>query len=129
MKRKRYSEEEIIAILKEHEARMKTADLCRKHGISDATFYNWKAANPQSRVTIGPCSAGTVSRGAGADCAGAIANRRCVSVGREGVEWAAGGGIEYGFAKNRTSRSNTCTSTSAISPSVLWRPTGSFAGR
>jgi putative transposase len=35
-------EEQIIAILKEHEAGMKTADLCRKHGISDASFYNWK---------------------------------------------------------------------------------------
>jgi putative transposase len=43
MKRKRHSEEEIIAILKEHEAGMNTADLCRKHGISDGTFYNWKA--------------------------------------------------------------------------------------
>ena len=43
MKRKRYKEEQIIAILKEHEAGMKTADLCRKYGISGATFYNWKA--------------------------------------------------------------------------------------
>ena len=43
MKRTRHSEEQVIAILKEHEAGMKTADLCRKHGISDATFYNWKA--------------------------------------------------------------------------------------
>src|SRR5229473_2732882 len=43
MKRKRHTEEQIIAILKEHEAGMKTADLCRKHGISQASFYNWKA--------------------------------------------------------------------------------------
>ena len=43
MKRKRHSEEEIIAILKEHEAGMNTADLCRKRGISEGTFYNWKA--------------------------------------------------------------------------------------
>jgi putative transposase len=43
MQRKRHTEEEIIAILKEHEAGIKTADLCRKHGISDATFYNWKS--------------------------------------------------------------------------------------
>jgi putative transposase len=42
MKRKRFSEEQIIGVLKEHEAGAKTADLCRKHGISDATFYNWK---------------------------------------------------------------------------------------
>ena len=43
MQRKRHTEEQIIAILKEHEAGMKTADLCRKYGISGATFYNWKA--------------------------------------------------------------------------------------
>jgi putative transposase len=43
MKRKRHTEEQIIAILKEHEAGMRTADLCRKHGISEASFYNWKA--------------------------------------------------------------------------------------
>jgi Transposase len=40
---KRHSEEQIIANLKEHEAGMKTADLCRKHGISEASFSNWKA--------------------------------------------------------------------------------------
>jgi hypothetical protein len=43
MKRERHTEEQIIAILKEHEAGLKTADLCRKHGISEASFYNWKA--------------------------------------------------------------------------------------
>lgn len=43
MKKSRYREEQIIAILKQHEVGVKTADLCREHGISDATFYNWKA--------------------------------------------------------------------------------------
>ena len=43
MKRKRHLEEQIIAILKEHEAGVKTADLCRKQVISEQTFYNWKA--------------------------------------------------------------------------------------
>ena len=43
MKRKRHTEEQIIAILKEHEAGLKTADLCRKHGISSATFFKWKS--------------------------------------------------------------------------------------
>ena len=43
MVRKRYTEEQIIAVLNEAEAGARTADLCRKHGMSDATFYNWKA--------------------------------------------------------------------------------------
>jgi putative transposase len=43
MKRKRFTEEQIIGILKEHELGAKTADLCRKYGISEASFYNWKS--------------------------------------------------------------------------------------
>jgi len=43
MKRSRFTEEQIIGILKEQEAGMAVADLCRKHGMSDASFYNWKA--------------------------------------------------------------------------------------
>lgn len=43
MKRKRFTEEQIIGVLKGHELGAKTADLCRKHGISEATFYNWKS--------------------------------------------------------------------------------------
>ena len=43
MKRSRFTEEQVIAILREHEAGLKTAELCRKHGISEARFYNWKA--------------------------------------------------------------------------------------
>ena len=43
MKRKRFTEEQIIAVLREHEAGSKAADLARKHGISEATLYNWKA--------------------------------------------------------------------------------------
>ncbi len=43
MKKSRFSEQQIIGILKEHAAGMKAADLCRKHGISDATFYKWRS--------------------------------------------------------------------------------------
>ncbi len=43
MKRSRFSEEQIIGVLKEQEAGMSTADVCRKHGVSSATFYKWKA--------------------------------------------------------------------------------------
>ncbi|AQZ51061.1 Transposase [Martelella mediterranea DSM 17316] len=43
MKKQRFTEEQIIGLLKEQEAGAKAADLCRKHGISEATFYNWKA--------------------------------------------------------------------------------------
>jgi putative transposase len=43
MKRSRFSEEQIIGILKEQEAGSATTDVCRRHGISSATFYKWKA--------------------------------------------------------------------------------------
>jgi len=43
MKRKRFTEEQIIGVLKESEAGMKTADLARRHGVSEATIYNWKS--------------------------------------------------------------------------------------
>lgn len=43
MKRSRFSEERIIGIVKEHSAGLSAAELCRKHGISDATFYKWRS--------------------------------------------------------------------------------------
>ena len=43
MKRSRYTEEQIMGILKEQEAGTPVAELCRKHGMSDATFYTWKS--------------------------------------------------------------------------------------
>ncbi len=66
MKRKRFTEEQIIRVLKEHELGAKTADLCHKRGISEATFYNWKSrfggmdvseANRQAEETVGRCHA------------------------------------------------------------------------
>ena len=43
MKRSRFTDDQIIGILKEHEAGLSAAELCRKHGISDATFYKWRS--------------------------------------------------------------------------------------
>ena len=43
MKRGRFSEEQIIGVLKEAEAGAKVSDLCRRHGLSDATFYTWRS--------------------------------------------------------------------------------------
>lgn len=43
MKKSRFSEDQIIGVLKEHQAGIPTAELCRRHGISEATFYNWRS--------------------------------------------------------------------------------------
>lgn len=51
MKRSRFTEEQIIGILKEQESGMKTADVCRRHGISEGTFYKYKAKYGGLRVS------------------------------------------------------------------------------
>jgi transposase InsO family protein len=59
MKRARFTEEQIIAVLREHEAGAKTADLARRHGISEATFYNWKAKYGRDGCLRSPTAEGT----------------------------------------------------------------------
>ncbi len=51
MKRSRYSEEQIIGILKEHRAGLAAAELCRKHEISEATLYNWRSKYGRMEVS------------------------------------------------------------------------------
>ena len=54
MKRSRFSEEQIIGILKEHQAGLGTKELCRKHGISDATCYKWRSRYGGMEVSDAP---------------------------------------------------------------------------
>jgi putative transposase len=56
MKRARFTEDQIIGVLEEHEAGAKTADLARKHGVSEATLYNWKAKSgrPSTAAWMSP---------------------------------------------------------------------------
>jgi putative transposase len=51
MKKPRFTEERIIAILREHKAGSKTGDVCREHGTSSATFYKWTAKYGQLDVS------------------------------------------------------------------------------
>jgi len=48
MKRSRFTEEQIIGVPREQKAGGKTADVCRRHGVSEATFYRWKAKRPEA---------------------------------------------------------------------------------
>jgi putative transposase len=64
MKRSRLTEEQIIAILREQEAGAKTTKICRRHGISEATFYAWKAKYGGMEVS-GPCGRRAVAWHAG----------------------------------------------------------------
>lgn len=52
MKRARFTEEQIISVLKKHEVGTKTADLARKHGLSEATLHNWKARHGGIDVSV-----------------------------------------------------------------------------
>ena len=69
-KRSRFSEEQIIGILKEHEAGVSVADLCRKHGVSDASIYKWKAKFGGMEVSTGQAAEDPGGRELTAEAAG-----------------------------------------------------------
>ena len=56
MRGKRFKEEQIITVLKEAEAGVSVTELCRKYGICDGTFYNWKAKSDDKRSQAGPAA-------------------------------------------------------------------------
>jgi putative transposase len=62
MKKSRFSEKQIIGMIKEQESGVKTADLCRKHGISPATFYTWKGRYGGMDVNDADCAGCTRRR-------------------------------------------------------------------
>ena len=90
MKRARFTEEQIIAVLKEHEAGAKTADLARKHGISEATFYNWKAKFGGMDVSEAKAVEGAGGREREAEEAAGRADARCGSATRASVKKMVG---------------------------------------
>ena len=85
MKRNRHTEEQIIAILKEHEAGSKTADVCRKHGVSEATFYNWKAKYGGLEVSEAKRLKALEERERSAE--EAVGRRDARQCGAEGARW------------------------------------------
>src|SRR5579875_941650 len=88
MKRERFSEEQIIAVLREHEAGGKTGDLARKYGVSEATLYNWDAVQLEGQVRRHGRVRGQAAEGAGrrgpeaAEAAGRVGARH---LGAEGA--------------------------------------------
>ena len=55
MRKSRFNEEQVIGVLQEHQAGLPVAELCRRHGISDATFYTWRSKYDGLEVSEAKC--------------------------------------------------------------------------
>lgn len=97
MKRTRFTKEQIIAVLKEAEAGAKTGDLARRHGVSEATSYNWKAKMAAWRYAFLP-----PLRSCSADCRRS-ATRLSAESGRMGGTCQSEGGVRSGGSQDSAS--------------------------
>jgi transposase-like protein len=96
MKRRRFSEEQIIGILKEHETGVSVADLCHKHGVSDASIYKWRAIEHAAEAAVRRRHAG--QRGLkgprGKEMVTPAAKRKAVAISEAPSGWANGGRVK-----------------------------------
>ena len=102
MRKGRFSEEQIIAVLKEHQAGIPVVELCRKHGISDATFYTWRSkygGMEQAGTTSRPASRCRTPSSSPSTAASAM--KASMSVYSAACRWRAGSSKHGGSTNAR----------------------------